>query len=99
MWSRRLSVIMGLNQDDFVKVLKLALSHDCIVQKLTDVVTNKLKVELDSVTDSNNQLKRELSRFTELNTSLEKDASDPREVVKKKNEEISPLKTSVSVLQ
>ena len=90
---------MGLNHDDFVKALKLALSDDSIIEKLTDVVTNKLKFELDSVIDINNQLKRELSRFTELNTSLQKEVSDLREVIKKKNEEISSLNNSVSVLQ
>ena len=99
MWSRRLSVSLGLNHDDFVKVLKLALSDDSIIEKLTDIVTNKLKFELDSVADGNNQLKRELSRFTELNASLQKEVSDIREVIKKKNEIISSLKNSVSVLQ
>ena len=64
MWSHRLSVSMGLNHDDFVKVHKLALSDDSIIEKLTDVVTNKLKFELDSVADRNNQLERELLRFT-----------------------------------
>ena len=46
MWSRRLSVSMVFNHDDFVKALKLALSDGSIIEKLTDVVTNKLKLNL-----------------------------------------------------
>ena len=88
MWLRKLSTSMGCEQADFVQALKLALDDDSIAEKMSDMVTNKLKFDLNTLTDSNNELKREISKFSDLNKSLQKEVSDLREIVKRKDSEI-----------
>ena len=99
MWLRKLSTSMGCEQADFVQALKLALDDDSIAEKMSDMVTNKLKFDLNTLTDSNNELKREISKISDLNKSLQKEVSDLREIVKRKDSEIISIKTQMKSME
>ena len=99
MWLRKLSTSMGCEQADFAQALKLALDDDNIAEKMSGMITNKLKFDLNTLADSNNDLKWEISKFSNLNKSLQKEVSGLREIVKRKDSEIVSIKTQMKSME
>ena len=66
---------------------------------MSDMVTNKLKFDMNTLTDSNNDLKHDIFKFLDLNKYLQKEVSDLREIMKRKDSEIISIKTQMKSME
>ena len=89
---------MGIEQKDFVKTFKLALSDDSVVEKLVESTTNHIDFEINKLKDLHTQLRNDIVQYSELSKALQKEVSELREIIKKKDNRIEKLEQAVDVL-
>ena len=90
---------MGMNQDDFIKAFKLALSDDSVIEKFDEKLMGPLRFEINNLRDSNNQLKDQIAKFSSDNVQLKKEVSVLREIVKSKDQTINSLANRIENIE
>ena len=90
---------MGMNQEDFVKAFKLALSDDSVIEKFDEKLMCSLRFEINNLRDSNNQLKDQIAKFSSDNVQLKKEVSVLREIVKSKDQTINSLANRIENIE
>ena len=95
MWSRRLSNKMVIDEADFVKCFVLALTNGEVVNKIDNVISASLRMDITKLTESNEKLSIELSTSREMHTETTKQVNQLKTSLEKKDEEITALRTAL----
>ena len=88
---------MGMNQEDFIKAFKLALSDDSVIEKFDEKLMGPLRFEIINLRDSNNQLKDQIAKFSSDNVQLKKEVYVLR--VKSKDQTINSLANRIENIE
>ena len=59
---------MGIQQTDFVKCFVLTLTSEEVVNKIDNVISASLRMDITKLTESNEKLSRELSTYRDMHT-------------------------------